>query len=384
MTTLWERIQGMKEKLLVNSCTDLINLINILPRIGGYTYQRKKVVVSFWIVHMALLFYWYLYTTVVYQMNYAGTFVDNVNSFLNISLFILIMNGSVWILRKRADIKIIIELIQKNDDLVTETSKFQDKKRKMLRQIQIVVIFYYIFQFVNDICIYIPSKVLSLADYTVGSCIGLEPVNKPPNRAACALIVAFQELTSIVAIVGYDVTLIFILAHTTAMYNLLFEDLMSLDDVKTCNNSDEVSKRLRNYIARHGFLLQTVRKIQEMYSSPIGVGFGVNAMLLSLCSFLPRELWMDFTPIVYYTLCVFFLYCLQGQRLTTASEKLERAVYCCGWEKFNSENQTLVLLMLKQSQRPVILLAADIVPIRIYTFAKTLQAIYRFFAVFKL
>lgn len=218
--------------------------------------------------------------------------------------------------------------------------------------------------------------------------LGLEPLSSSPNREACMVILALQELTAIVAVCSYDVALLFLFSHTTVVFQMLYKDMKSFNFItKTFHKSEEayieIERRLKNIIVRHDLALRTVCKLQAIYSVAIGIGFGLDAISLCLFFVLPLEVCLNFAPLIYHSLFIFFLYCFQGQRLTTASEKFEIAVYCCGWENLRVKERRQVLLMLKQAQKPVIVYAACVIPIRIHTFASTMQSIYKFVTIFK-
>lgn len=202
------------------------------------------------------------------------------------------------------------------------------------------------------------------------------------------VILALQELTAIVAVCSYDCALLFLFSHTTAVFQILYEDMTSFNDItQTCTRSAEayieIEDRLKNIIIRHALALHTVGKLESIYSLAIGIGFGLDAISLCLFFVLPLDVCLNFAPLIYHSLFIFFLYCFQGQRLTTASEKFEMAVYCCGWENLRVKERRQVLLMLKQAQKPVIVYAARVIPIRIHTFASTMQSIYKFVTIFK-
>lgn len=216
----------------------------------------------------------------------------------------------------------------------------------------------------------------------------MEPLTSFPNRQICMAILAAQELTASVVVTSYDITLLFLFAHTTTIFLMLYEEMESFQDLAASYDGSikmrlAISNYLKNIVVRHSLVLTTVAKLQTIYNFSIGISFGFDALSLCLFFVLPLDVSLNFAPLIYYCLFVFFLYCLQGQRITTASEKFEMAVYCCGWENLDAKDQKYILLMLKVAQKPVILYAADVIPIRIHTFANTMQSIYKFVTVFK-
>lgn len=202
-------------------------------------------------------------------------------------------------------------------------------------------------------------------------------------------ILVFQELTAAIVVCSYDSTLFFLFSHTTAIFQILAKDVAGFNELAIrYDNSSEMTKiltdHLKKFIQRHSSVLHTVKKLQGLYNVAIGISFGFNAISICLFFVLPLEVCLNFGPLIYHSIFVFFLYCYQGQRLTTASEKFEIAVYACGWEHLNVAMQKYVLLILKQAQKPVITYAAGVIPICMYTFASTLQNIYKLVTVFKL
>ncbi|KAF9421888.1 hypothetical protein HW555_002328 [Spodoptera exigua] len=323
-----------------------------------------EIKVLFWIVHTTLLFYVYLLGTAIYQMYFAEDFVDSINSFFNISVFILIGNDSWWLISKRTDFNDLLKIVITNDNLIIEAGRFLDVHQKLLKSIKIIVIMCYIFHFVNDVMIFIPSRTIGMDDFSTVSCVGMEPLSNSPNRQACMAVLALQELTAIVAVCSYDVALLFLFSHTTVVFQILYEDMTDFANIsKSHETYYVVEDRLKNIVFRHVLALHTVRKLENIYSVAIGIGFGLDAISLCLFFVLPLDVCLNFAPLIYHSLFIFFLYCFQGQRLTTASEKFEMAVYCCGWENLRVKERRQVLLMLKQAQKPVIVYAARVIPI---------------------
>lgn len=142
--------------------------------------------------------------------------------------------------------------------------------------------------------------------------------------------------------------------------------MSSFSDIsKTCQRSTaycEIEDCLKNIIFRHA--LEHFRKIGSFL-----IGFGLNAISLCLFFVLPLDVCLNFAPLFYHSLFIFFLCCFQGQRLTTASEKFEMADYCCGWENLRVKERRQILLMLKQAQKRVIVFVALVIPIHILSIA---------------
>lgn len=217
---------------------------------------------------------------------------------------------------------------------------------------------------------------------------GLEPLSVSPNREFCMLILAGQELSSSFVVAGYDVFVLFLYSHTTSIFHILCKDMEHFSELSnefdgSARMRHGIDERLKSLINRHSLVLLTVNKLQKLLSIAIGIVLVLNTV--SVCTFfvLPLDVGYSFAPLIYYTLTVFFLYCLLGQRLINASEEFEMAVYACGWENLELRHQKVILFMLIQAQKPVVLHAADMVPICMRSFATTMQAIYRFISVFR-
>ncbi|PZC81669.1 hypothetical protein B5X24_HaOG200916 [Helicoverpa armigera] len=383
-----EWLKQCKRRLEQNSFENLIWLLDLLPALLGSPLLTEKFNYLFWTMHGIVVFYLYIVGIAVYQKYSAEGFIDSINSLFNFFAFILIAVTVWWMHRKRKEFNDLLEVAQKNDDLIIETGRFLHVHEKMLRSIKIIIILCYVFHFINEVVVYIPFRILRMEDFSIASCVGLEPLNVSPNREVCMGLMTANILISIMVICCYDISLLFLFSHTTAVFQILFEEMMSINDsTQTCQNSDEdyavIVARLKNVIVRHVLALQTVGKVEDIFSVSIGICFGLDAISLCLFFVLPLEVILHFAPMIYHSLFILFLYCFQGQRLTTASEKFEMAVYCCGWENLRVKERKQVLLMLKRAQKPVIVYAAKVIPIRIYTFASTMQAIYKFVTIFK-
>lgn len=185
-------------------------------------------------------------------------------------------------------------------------------------------------------------------------------------------------------VLSFQALLLLLIAHTAVMYQMLSLEMMALNESEHVSDTKELAREiLPSLVRRHSLTLDVIEKLKSLYTAPIGVNFGSNAVCISLFFYLPLQEWLQFMPILLYCFLVFFLYCFLGQRLINASEEFERSVYCCGWENFSLKEKKMVYVMLRQAQKPIQLLAADIIPVNIYTFATTLQAMFKFITVVK-
>ncbi|XP_026494833.2 odorant receptor 10a-like [Vanessa tameamea] len=215
-------------------------------------------------------------------------------------------------------------------------------------------------------------------------CYGLEPLTASPNREICLAILFTQEITIMTVVLNYQGLLLFIIAHTSAMYEMLSAEMLAFDEYdENLESQILVRQRLPSLIRRHALTLSIIKNIKALYSMPFGVNFGSNAVCICLFFYLPLYEWITFAPVLIYCFLVFFLYCFLCQRLINSSEMFVDAIYSCGWEKFALKEKKMLYVMLLVAHKPIEILAADIIPVNIYTFAKILQAIFKFLTVVK-
>lgn len=214
---------------------------------------------------------------------------------------------------------------------------------------------------------------------------GLEPLTSSPNREICKAFLGLQEMTIVSVVLNYQTMMLLLVAHTSLMYQILSDEIMTFnEELDDRRNYGKVHETLSVIIYRHALILEITEDLKGLYNMPMGVNFGSNAVCMCFFFFLTFEEYLGFMPVVVYCFLVFFLYCFLCQRLTNAADVFARAVYSCGWEKMNVKEQKAIYIMLLQAQRPVELLAADLIPVNMYTFGSTIQAIYKFTTVVKL
>lgn len=72
----------------------------------------------------------------------------------------------------RNKIKYLLKLLLENDSLIIETSKFTDKYVIMLKNIKIVVLTCSTLHIINDVIIFIPSRITDMKSYSIANCVG--------------------------------------------------------------------------------------------------------------------------------------------------------------------------------------------------------------------
>ncbi|XP_041977463.1 uncharacterized protein LOC121731856 [Aricia agestis] len=305
---------------------------------------------------------------------------DVIRANTNLYLVILTVNISVWYLTKRSLVISTVEKAKQIDKLSSEVDFLVEKHKLIIKRIKIFVLLYYTFNMFNVFLIWLPLRSdISSTLYTEDPCPGLN-VTKTINKHICRTIVYFQDILVTVVVINYQSLLLFLIAHTVAMYTLISEEILTLNDIA---DEAEVRDRLAPVIGRHILLLDIVKSLQSLYNVPIGIDFGANAYFFCLFFTLPLKDWIAFGPLLGYCFIAFFLYCFLCQKLKDSSVIFEKSVYACGWENFGVSDKKTALIVLKLSQRPVLLQAAHIIPIDINTFASTVQAIYKFVTALK-
>nr|WCC57669.1 odorant receptor 19 [Papilio xuthus] len=372
-------LKEIKSKFRENSFQNIIWWINLFPRVFGFSYFSSKVIGPFWIFLLSCSLYLDIIGFVTFHMFYADGLIDMLNSYFNISLFVFTYNTGRWMIFERKGLRKVLELAERNNNMAMQYENSAPKHTALIKSMKILVIICYFFHLINDFIVFTPQRVSKIEDFSATSCAGMEPLKKSPNREICTTFFVLQAILGICITASYDATFLFIFAHTAAMFEILEEETMSLNDGEVTT----VAERINNIVYRHSLILHTVKEIQEIYSVTIGVSFGLEAISMCIFFVLPLNLAFNFSPIIVHGMFVFFLYCYQGQKITTAAERFQNAVYFCGWENFSIKEQKMILIMLIQSQKPVLLKAGSVVPVCIYTFACTMQSIYKFVTAFK-
>ncbi|XP_037968024.2 uncharacterized protein LOC119692255 [Plutella xylostella] len=406
MQWLRSSIAKVKLNFKENKLENLLWVVNVVPSIFGFSLLKDKISAPFWIVNFFLLFYIYILGSLWYLIFEAETASEYVTIYVNVAIIILAANNASWWVTKRTSLRVVITLLNKNDSLVTGSDERRRRHATMIRNIKNIILIFYGGIYLSEIFNYLPNRVRVTQDYAMVPCVGIiKDPTASPNREICMAMLFVQECAMMVSVLNYQALLIVLIAHTAAMYELLADELLELNHQASDLLADEllelnhqgpdttsdteqsfqtyIEQRLITFVDRHCYLIQITGYLRQLYSIPIGIGFGYCAICIILCSYLNSQDMVKFYPVLMYCVYLFFMFCYLGQRLINAAEQFESAAYCCGWERFSVRNRRTVYNMLVLAQRPVALLAADIIPINIDTFATTTQAMYKFATVVK-
>nr|AST36398.1 putative odorant receptor OR37 [Cydia nigricana] len=378
--------QRLKKLLRENSFDNLVSIVMVMPSMVGFEITRKKISVPFWIIHISLLIYVYGMGSLVYQVQHARVASDFIKSFVNVSILVLTANNSYWWLTHRDLLRSVLSKANESDKRTIQAGLFVDKHKHSLHMIKRILFIFYFINLTNEFTSYLPKRAdLNEKTFSMTPCVGLKPLTSFPQREICIALTSLQELTIVAVVLNFQTTMLLLIAHTSATYQLLSDEIMTFNTLLTNpSNYDSVKDKLGVIIKRHILILDITNDIRVLYSIPMGINFGSNAVCMCFFFFLEPEEYFNFMPIAMYCFVVFFLYCFLGQRLTNAAEVFSRAVYSCGWEMMGIKEQRSIFIMLLQSQKDVDLLAADLIPVNMRTFASTSQGIYKFATVFKL
>lgn len=152
----------------------------------------------------------------------------------------------------------------------------------------------------------------------------------------------------------------FIWDDSLNFYNVIKHNF--LDKIHAVDNKRKVmnifiSVRLRDITKLHIVNINLLKELDEELRTTLALefmfmAFSITAELLGGLENTHLQL-----P---YTVLQIFIDCLGGQRLIDASNNFETSLYNCKWENFNIQNQKTVLLMLRVSQRTLVLSAGGV------------------------
>ncbi|XP_063531638.1 uncharacterized protein LOC134742425 [Cydia strobilella] len=381
-----DRLRRIKKRLVENSFDNLVWLVMIGPSLGGYQITRKNVFVPFWIIHLSLLAYVYGVGNVVYQAKHAQVASDFIKSNVNVTLLVFISYNSYWLIKKRDVLRSVLKKAKECDTSTIQAGLFVEKYDRSLSVIKRILIIFYSVNTINEFTTYLPNRAdLNENTFSMTPCVGMEPLTSSPQREICIALLSIQEITNMNTTHSFQSMMLLLIWHTSVMYRLLSDEITTFSTLLTDpGNYDFVKGRLPVIIYRHALILDITKDLRTLYSIPMGINFGSNAVCLCFFFFLEPAEYFSFMPILVYCFILFFLYCFLGQRLSDAAEMFSQAVYNSGWEMMRIKERRAIFCMLMQSQKEVHLLAANLIPVNMSTFATTCQGIYKLVTVFKL
>lgn len=159
-----------------------------------------------------------------------------------------------------------------------------------------------------------------------------------------------------------DCLLYALVAVISMGFEILSVDLMNFNETPL----DERHERLKHLINRHNRLYYLSEKLQDIYSVNLLLIFAVNSIIIGFSLLRDTISKDDFSSKVFNAFFFAmkaeetFLLCTFGQKLMDASESVIDGVYTCGWEDFESFNNSFrkeCSLMMQRAQKTMRLTA---------------------------
>ncbi|GBP55345.1 hypothetical protein EVAR_31865_1 [Eumeta japonica] len=371
-------IKNMLKSNTVESLMWVVHLSDVLSGLGLFT--RKGLVSAFAkrvveVGHLLLLSHMYIFGVYAYVHHYESDLLTKIQSIVYIVGFLTYSNALLWIIFTRSDVEEIKKLIKISDSLAQETVVSSDRHKSLMSSVKWFILTFYTVIFIQSM-IYIPThtSTRALTDptlYRMVPCVGIGQVDKYPNKGVCKTIIALQVWMLVTVLIYFTNMFLLLIGHLAAMYELLVEEMTDIpqqlqiypDDVpesstaavetRTVLDQELVRRHLEKVVSRHTLLLMTIDKVKNLYSSRTGVDFGLNLIVIFVVIILPLHDILKLSAYIGYSVLHLLLYCIACQRLENASQKFERAVYCCGWEEFDVPNRKSIFVMLVQAQKPL-------------------------------
>ncbi|XP_055840510.1 odorant receptor 2a-like [Episyrphus balteatus] len=152
-------------------------------------------------------------------------------------------------------------------------------------------------------------------------------------------------------------------------------------------NSKEVNKELIECIKDHQIIIELHKTIQQIISTACLAQFMCTGLAQCTIGVYMLYVGLDFSKllniVIFFTAVTFeiFILCHFGDQLCQRAEQLTVAIYSCNWMDQNKKFKQALLLLLKRSQRPLVIMAGDLIPLKLPTFVRVMKTAYSTFAV---
>nr|AOE48082.1 putative odorant receptor OR16 [Scaeva pyrastri] len=152
--------------------------------------------------------------------------------------------------------------------------------------------------------------------------------------------------------------------------------------------SEKVNRELLiECIKDHQVIIELYTTIQQSISTACFAQFMCTGLAQCTIGVYMLYIGLDISKllntIIFFTAVTFeiLILCLFGEQLCQRAEQLTAAIYSCNWMDQNREFKKALLLLLKRSQRPLVIMAGDIIPLKLPTFVQVMKTAYSTFAV---
>ncbi|CAG9788515.1 unnamed protein product [Diatraea saccharalis] len=301
-------------------------------------------------------------------------------------------------------IKKIVDEYLKHDATIIKGSRFSNNLLKNLKTVKKRAMIFWLVIIVNGV-IYVAKPIIQPGRHIMEDIfilLGLEPMFESPNYEISFAMATMGVFYTCYVPANVTSFFIIIIGYTEATMLALSEELLHLwEDAKqfyennlpnidvdtdfTLNghidyllNKDQImnnfiKQRLQNIIMIHTTTLTVTRQIEFAFRDALAVEFSL--LTASLIAELLGGLENTYIDVPYALMQV-AMDCFVGQRMMDACDVFEKAVYDCKWENFNSANMKTVLMVLKNSQKTLVISAGGVTILSFSCLMNVIKSIY--------
>ncbi|CAH0720546.1 unnamed protein product, partial [Brenthis ino] len=278
------------------------------------------------------------------------------------------------------NIKHIVQQYYKCDAQVILGTRFEKNLRKGLRTVKrratIIWVTLVVNGFVYIILPFItPGRSFAADNYYV---YGLMPILESPNYEIATLMNSLSAYFCVYTMVSVAIYIIIIVGYSEAQIYALGEELLNVwDDSQNFYNeikhsirnkihvmetkdkilNEFIRIRLRDTIKFHIININLVHQLDQELRPTLALEFIIVAFSITFELLAGLENTYVQLP---FSFVQIYMGCLAGQCLIDACCSFEKAIYGCKWENFSIQNRRTVLLMLRMSQKTLMLSAGGV------------------------
>ncbi|XP_037962195.2 uncharacterized protein LOC105388048 [Plutella xylostella] len=224
---------------------------------------------------------------------------------------------------------------------------------------------------------------------TPGDTYGLSPKYESPFFEITFILTTIATAFSAINQTGYIILFITLVGHELGNFYAISETLNNLHETMLDRNIPEDEKRTTIHntlvfcIKHHQFVRKYHAMLKSLYQTIFGAHFLMMTIVL-VTTLQTLNAWDVRNTILTGVTGILplFLYCFGGELVISAGEEMAAALYSCGWELMPATQARLVLMMLRVTQKPLHLTAANIFVMNRETFGDVAQTVYKIYTVF--
>ncbi|CAH2002984.1 unnamed protein product [Acanthoscelides obtectus] len=272
----------------------------------------------------------------------------------------------------------IVELLQTMRDNFWTIEMIRDSKLK-----KVYVRYHDILR--NKCLFYIGIYLSTVVSFFVGPLLSEGEVlsyecYRPPwltyHQLLCVVNICGTTIT-LFTLIPVDMLFMSVITLTTMQFLLLNEELQNVvqDEIE----GKDVERTIRRCIRHHSFLLNYMRRINEVFSMRLVLFFGI--ILITMClemyrSTCPDSDWKTFAESILYTTSGLYeflsCYCFPVQFLINQADKVSEIIYQTNWYKSRYRGQSAFFMILL-GQKGVKIAAGGVVNIDFATGLSTVK-----------